>query len=320
MNLFLSWLIPPIPMKYLLLLAGLVASIIYPFPLIMGSNIGLTTRATALTNDNQTSKTDLPSAAAYYQRAEQRQKAGDIFAALADYDQAIEIDPTSAIAYNNRGLLKQQIAQFNEAYLDFTQAIRLQSQYAEAHLNRALLREKELNNEAGALKDYSRAIEINPRLVKAYLLRAEFNLYKDNDSALADCKQALKLDPRNVKAYLLRGLAYQENSDYLAAALADFNRAIALDPKSAVAYNLRGILKENQKDATAALADYARSIALNPEFAAPYYNRANLRNEAFQDQVGAIMDYRQAANLYQKQDNTRDYEDVIRKLQELGVE
>jgi tetratricopeptide (TPR) repeat protein len=262
-------------------------------------------------------------AMAYNNRANLRQRSGNTFGALADYDQAISIDPEYTLAFNNRGLLKhQQLRQFAEAQLDFTQAIRLNPQYVEAYLNRADLRTSELKNESGAISDYDAVIKINPKLAKTYVLRAAvYEKIGSQELALPDYNKAIELEPKNATAYLLRGALQQRSFSDFPAALADFNRAIALDPKSALAYNRRGNLKsEDLKDPTGALNDYNQAIALEPEFAAPYYNRAGIKNEVLKDRAGAILDYRKAASLFQKQDQTTDYQDAIEKLKELGVE
>jgi tetratricopeptide (TPR) repeat protein len=262
-------------------------------------------------------------AMAYNNRANLRKKTGDVFGALADYDQAINIDPQYALAFNNRGLLKhQQLQKFSEALLDFNQAVRLNPQYLEAYLNRADLRESELKDNSGALSDYNEAIKINPKLAKSYLRRADFYYEKASSpsGALADYTKAIEIEPQNTTAYILRGILQQRSFSDFPAAMADFNRAIALDPKSALAYNRRGNLKnEELKDPKGALADYNQAIALDPEYAAAYYNRAGLKNEIFKDRPGAILDYRRAASLFQKQGRITDYEDVIKQLQELGV-
>jgi hypothetical protein len=49
-----------------------------------------------------------------------------------------------------------------------------------------------------------------------------------------------------------------------------------------------------------------------PKYA--YANRGTVRHKQ-----GAIADWKKAASLYKAQDNQKDYQDVLKKLQKLGV-
>lgn len=110
------------------------------------------------------------------------------------------------------------------------------------------------------------------------------------------------------------GLAKSEAGDF-AGAIADYTAAIRLNPNYAKAYNKRGIIHgRNLKDYPAAKADFDRAIAINPNYGDAYYNRARVR-EFLEDNAGAIADYQKAAELYQKDGNTKDYRDAIKHLQ-----
>jgi tetratricopeptide (TPR) repeat protein len=65
----------------------------------------------------------------------------------------------------------------------------------------------------------------------------------DVQGALADFNRAIELDPKYAIAYYGRGFLAVEKLQDLQGALADFNRAIELDPNNAVAYCARGVLK-----------------------------------------------------------------------------
>jgi tetratricopeptide (TPR) repeat protein len=62
---------------------------------------------------------------------------------------------------------------------------------------------------------------------------------KDSDGARADFSRAIELDPKSVRAYTGRGMALQSKNE-LIAAHKDFGKAIELDPKVASAYRNRG--------------------------------------------------------------------------------
>lgn len=65
----------------------------------------------------------------------------------------------------------------------------------------------------------------------------------DVEGALADFNRAIEIDPKYAIAYYGRGFLAVEKLQDIQGALADFNRAIELDPNNAVAYCARGILK-----------------------------------------------------------------------------
>ncbi|MEG3938301.1 tetratricopeptide repeat protein [Microcoleus sp. S36b_A3] len=112
------------------------------------------------------------------------------------------------------------------------------------------------------------------------------------------------------------GLAKSEAGD-IPGAIADYTAAIRLNPNYAQAYNKLGIIHgRNLKDYPAAKADFDRAIEINPNYGDAYYNRARVR-EFLEDKPGAIADYHKAADLYQKDGNTNDYQDAIKHLEML---
>ena len=100
-------------------------------------------------------------------------------------------------------------------------------------------------------------------------------------------------------------------------AIADYTEAIRLNPNYPQAHNKLGIIRaRNLKDYPAAKADFDRAIEINPNHGHAYYNRARVR-EFLEDKPGAIADYNKAAELYEKDGNTKDYQDAIKHLQML---
>ena len=59
-----------------------------------------------------------------------------------------------------------------------------------------------------AISDYSKAIDINPKIISGYLNRGAAYLQKENYiMALFDFDKAIYIEPTNVKAYFAKGQA-----------------------------------------------------------------------------------------------------------------
>jgi lipoprotein NlpI len=110
----------------------------------------------------------------------------------------------------------------------------------------------------------------------------------DFEGAIADYNRAIELDPKYAAAYSNRGNAKQAKGD-LDGAIADCNRAIELDPKDAVAHKNRGVAKKSKGDLKGAIADYTRAIELDPKYSAAYFHRG-IAKQAKGDLKGAIDD------------------------------
>ena len=119
----------------------------------------------------------------------------------------------------------------------------------------------------GAIADFTRAIELNPKDDAPYYNRAQAKrLKKDTAGAIADYTQAIELGSTNPAAYNNRGNARAENNDR-DGAIADYTRAIELKPDYARAYYNRAVTKEAKGDKTGADADFKMAAKLDPELA-----------------------------------------------------
>jgi len=117
----------------------------------------------------------------------------------------------------------------------------------------------------GAIADFDRAIELNPKDDAPYYNRAQAKrLKKDAAGTIADYTRAIELGSQNPAAYNNRGNARAENNDW-DGAIADYTRAIELKPDYARAYYNRAVAKKANGDAAGAAADFKHSQELDPE-------------------------------------------------------
>jgi tetratricopeptide (TPR) repeat protein len=133
-------------------------------------------------------------------------------------------------------------------------------------VNRGIEKGKE-GNLVGAIGDFTRAIELNPKDDAPYYNRAQAKwIKKDAAGAIADYTRAIELGSTNPAAYNNRGNARAENNDR-DGAIADYTRAIQLKPDYALAYYNRAMTKQAKGDATGAEADFNAAEKLDPELA-----------------------------------------------------
>jgi len=97
----------------------------------------------------------------------------------------------------------------------------------------------------------------------------KFTTAENADKAIDNYTKAIKINPKFVKAYNNRGIAYVWKKKY-DLAVADFNKAIKLDPKNGKAYNNRAIVYSYLGETRKALQDLHKAqslgVAVNPDF------------------------------------------------------
>src|SRR6266545_321055 len=115
------------------------------------------------------------------------------------------------------------------------------------------------------------------------------------DGAIADFTRAIELNPKDDAPYYNRAQAKRLKND-TAGAIADYTRAIELGSTNPAAFNNRGNARAQNNDRDGAIADYTRAIELKPDYARAYYNRA-VTKQAKGDTGGAKADFKTAEKL-----------------------
>jgi len=83
----------------------------------------------------------------------------------------------------------------------------------------------------------------------------------DYQGAINDFNKAIEINPKDADAYYNRGFAKAKLGDYRKA-IEDFNKAIEINPKIAEAYYSRGVAKGNLGDYRGAIEDYNKAIEI----------------------------------------------------------
>jgi tetratricopeptide (TPR) repeat protein len=124
-----------------------------------------------------------------------------------------------------------------------------------------------------AISYFSKAIEIDPRLVEAYKNRG--NIYSrmgKYDQAILDYNKALEIDPADAWVYHYRGNAYHKKGNY-DQAISNYNKAFEMNPNDILAYNSRGNSYLSMGKYDQAISDFNKAMEINPRDPQAYYNR-----------------------------------------------
>jgi tetratricopeptide (TPR) repeat protein len=203
--------------------------------------------------------------------------------------------PRTTASYRQAGLALQAKGDLDGAIEDYQRALNLDPRDIESLYHRGLARQAKGDAE-GALADFTQVLSLDPKRADAYSNRGFVKQSQgDSDGALADYNQALLLNPKIPRAYFNEGLI-EVQKGHLDSAISAYNHALDLDPKMAFAYYNRGVAKNTEGNLEGAIADYTQALVLNPGIARAYCDRGFAR-QFKGDSDGALADYTQALAL-----------------------
>jgi tetratricopeptide (TPR) repeat protein len=177
-------------------------------------------------------------------------------------------------AYLKSNLLQSD---YPSALKDINRAITKNLNSWESYKLRAFIREK-MQDLSGALFDYNKTLEINPKDVDTYIKRAEFKAEKIRDylGAVSDYDQIVILSPNDSDSYYYRAVIKEEHLDDLAGARQDYDRVISIISgnfsqkdypyKIHDAYERRAFLNVQLNNIDKALSDYSLLISSSSYF------------------------------------------------------
>jgi tetratricopeptide (TPR) repeat protein len=213
----------------------------------------------------------------------------------AEKQDTVTQEQLSAEQYLERGYEKSQSGDKRGALDDYSKALDLNPRYVRAWYNRGVIKDV-LGDRPGSIADYDEAIKLDPKHVSAHYNRALMKRHLgDNDGALIDYNKAIELDPKHADAHVGRGNVLDDQGDE-AGAIRDYTRAIELDAENETAYNNRANVRNRQKDRQGALDDYNKAIEIRPNYATAFFNRGVVK-DALEDKQGAIDDYTKAIQI-----------------------
>ena len=185
----------------------------------------------------------------------------------------------------------------------------------EAYFNRALTR-SELNDNEGAIADYSRVVEINPKQDVAYNNRGILRYQLGNkEGAIPDFNRALMSNPASSITYCNRGIVRAELGNAMGA-VEDFSNAIQVDSNCLPAYFQRGLARTQMGNKMGAVEDFSHVIRLNDHEAAAFLYRGMARTK-LGDRIGAIRDLKEASRLFGIQGNAVSRDQALNMISQI---
>lgn len=153
-------------------------------------------------------------------------KDGDYEPAIAELNKVLQLDPKNVHALNNIGVAYFKLNKLDEATSYFTKAIDSGVANATTYFFRGLIFGKYRHEPAKAVKDFTKAIELQPNFSKAYFNRAQaYSSLKKYDNAIADFNKMVEIRPVALKMVInKRAEVYFKKGDY-AKARADVEKA-----------------------------------------------------------------------------------------------
>jgi tetratricopeptide (TPR) repeat protein len=185
----------------------------------------------------------------------------------------------------------------------------------QAYFKRAVTR-SELDEPEGAIADYTRVIQINPKHDIAYNNRGLLRYQMGNrEGAIADFNRAILVNPSNSIAYCNRGVVRSEMGN-LMGAVEDFSGAVQVSPSCAPAFFQRGLARMHMGNNMGAAEDFSDVIRLDAHDASAFYYRGLARTK-LGDRIAAIRDLKEAGCLFLAHGNSAGHQQALAAINQL---
>jgi serine/threonine protein kinase/tetratricopeptide (TPR) repeat protein len=195
----------------------------------------------------------------YFNRGLTYLRQNDFAGARQDFDHVVSLRPDYAEAYINRAVALQGLKKYEAAIQDLTQALQLGAPYTRVYFMRARVRQM-AGDQAGAQRDFTEGLRQTPTDEKSWIARGFAKLPADLPGALADFEKAAELNPRSLaalqnQAHVLSKLGRNQQ------ALQVLDRVVELYPDYVPARAGRGVLRARLKQRKEALEDADDALA-----------------------------------------------------------
>jgi TolB-like protein/Flp pilus assembly protein TadD len=204
-----------------------------------------------------------------------KRTAADLRRSIAFFEQAIAKDANYALAYAGEAQAWSLLSAYNaaspadsypQAETFSRKALALDANCAEALVGLGSVKSNYQFDVAGALKDYERAIQLNPNDSTAHHWMAGdcFGTTGQHAREIAEMRRALELDPLSLIINSNLGVAYMR-AGRLEEAVAQFRKTVEMDDSFYPAHREYGLALELQGNIPEAISQYERAVALTDD-------------------------------------------------------
>lgn len=178
---------------------------------------------------------------------------------------------------------------------------------------------KGLNNDALAIENYKKALNLKTDSDVAYYIGVLYSEKEDWGNSKLYLKKALMINPNNLKAKDLMGSVVEQLNIKLVdnainlydkanytESLKILNQVLTEDTKNAYALYYRGLIYDAQKKYTLAIADYKKAIVYNSTLTTIYYLLA-LDYDSLAQYKSALSNYKKYAQLCPEDNEYKKY-------------
>jgi tetratricopeptide (TPR) repeat protein len=233
---------------------------------------------------------DKKDAADFFLKANQALTQKNYADAIRLYDEAIAKNADFSDAFLNKGITLLQMGNAEQAYEILTEAIQLDPTLVQANLVRSEAA-YELGLLTEALADLNQIEKQYKDSTRYFLVKGNILAAQGNDQAAsAAFDRSISLNKANVEAYVNRGALYYQLRTF-AEARADFEAALTLNPGHPQALNNLGLLFSRAKNWSAALACFDKVLNREPDNAYSLNNKGYvLLNTGFAEEGKALIE------------------------------
>ena len=151
----------------------------------------------------------------YLDKGIEELRTGDLNIALDNMNKSIELRNDWDISYFYRAVVHQALKNFDEAILDYTKALQINPKMTDAYYNRAeiLLSRKDVENPdlERAVTDLEKAIELDDKFVSAlFAMGAAQKKLGNYNKSLEYLDRVLEIEPDAIMAKALKKLILQK--------------------------------------------------------------------------------------------------------------
>lgn len=182
-----------------------------------------------------------------------------------------------AMEYRARASIALDLKDYNSTREYFNKSIELEPSWLSYTLRADF--HKKMSEIHLAIFDYTRAIELNPKIAGYFTYQNRGRLYMeigDYPKAVDDFTESILCNRDNsvllASGHFDRGVAYGEMGDHVRA-ISDFNKVIELSPENAQAYANRGLAYYKRGQISAAKRDFQKACDLGLDSACDTLDR-----------------------------------------------